>query len=106
MEEISVSDAAELLRNQPDQTILLDVREAAELEIAAVAGALHIPMGEIPNRLDEVDRTKTIICMCHAGGRSAQVTHFLAGQGYGKAVNLAGGIQAWSERVDSNIPTY
>ena len=106
MEEISAPDAAELLRSQPDQVILLDVREAAELEVAAVAGALHIPMGEIPNRLDEVDITKTIICMCHAGGRSAQVTGFLAAQGYGKAVNMAGGIQAWSELVDSDIPTY
>ena len=106
MEEISAPEAAELLRNQPDQVILLDVREAAELEMAAVAGALHIPMGEIPARLAEIDATKTILCMCHGGGRSAQVAGFLADKGYERAVNLSGGIHAWSHLVDNTIPVY
>ena len=61
MEEISAPKAAELLRDQPEQTILLDVREAAELEVAAVPGAVHIPMGVIPARLAEIDTTKSII---------------------------------------------
>ena len=73
MDEISAPDAAQLLADQPDQTILLDVREEAELEAAALANALHLPMGEIPARLAEIDNRKTIICMCRSGGRSAQV---------------------------------
>jgi len=106
MEEISATEAAQMLRDQPDQTILLDVREAVELETAAVAGALHLPMGEIPGRLEEIDASKTIICMCRSGGRSAQVAEFLLAQGYAKAVNLTGGIHAWSDLVDSSIPKY
>ncbi len=104
MNEISAPDAAKLLADQPDQTVLLDVRELIELETAAVAGALHLPMGEIPARLAEIDKTKTIICMCRSGGRSAQVADFLARQGYDKVFNLTGGIHAWSDLVDSSIP--
>ncbi len=106
MEEISASQAAELLQNQSDSTILLDVREHKELEFAAIAGALHIPMGDIPARLEEIDSAKTVVCMCHGGGRSAQIAVFLAARGYEQVVNLAGGINAWSETVDSNIPRY
>ena len=106
MEEISATEAAQMLRDVPEQTILLDVREAMELETAAVAGALHLPMGEIPGRLEEIDASKTIICMCRSGGRSAQVAEFLLAQGYAKAVNLTGGIHAWSDLVDSSIPKY
>ena len=104
MDEISAPDAAQLLADQPDQTILLDVREEMELEAAAVADALHLPMGEIPARLAEIDNKKTIICMCRSGGRSAQVADFLARQGYTKVFNLTGGIHAWSDLVDSSIP--
>jgi len=106
MEEISATEAAQMLRDVPEQTILLDVREAMELETAAIAGALHIPMGEIPGRLEDIDASKTIICMCRSGGRSAQVAEFLLAQGYAKAVNLTGGIHAWSDLVDSSIPKY
>jgi rhodanese-related sulfurtransferase len=104
MDEISAPDAAQLLADQPDQTILLDVREFMEVDAAAVAGALHLPMGEIPARLAEIDKTKIIICMCRSGGRSAQVADFLTRQGYTKVFNLAGGIHAWSDLVDSSIP--
>ena len=106
MEEITPREAAALLQAQPAQTILLDVREPMELELAAVPGALHIPMGEIPSRLAEIDTSKTIICMCHGGGRSAQVAAFLGHRGYPSAVNLVGGIHGWSLEVDDSIPTY
>lgn len=106
MEAISARDAAELLRDEPEETILLDVREHAELAIAAIPGALHIPMGEIAARLTELDPNKIIICVCHMGGRSAQVTQFLNSQGCSRAVNLNGGITAWSQDVDPGIPFY
>ena len=106
MQEISATEAAQMLHDQPEQTILLDVREAMELEMAAVEGSLHIPMGEIPGRLGELDASKTIICLCRSGGRSAQVVEFLLAQGYAKAVNLAGGIHSWSDLIDSSIPKY
>lgn len=101
IEEISATEAAAALAG--DDHLLLDVREAVELQSAAVAGALHIPMGEIPARLDELDRDKTIICMCHLGGRSMQVAAFLAQQGFPEVLNMAGGIEAWQAEVDPNV---
>ncbi|MEE4185499.1 MAG: rhodanese-like domain-containing protein [Gammaproteobacteria bacterium] len=103
MQEISAKEAAELLSRNPESTLLLDVREPAELAAAAVADALHIPMGEIPARLHELNRDKTIVCMCHLGGRSAQVAAFLASQGFADVINLAGGIEAWADDVDPGV---
>jgi rhodanese-related sulfurtransferase len=106
MEEISAADAAALLRDQPESTLLLDVRESIELEMAAVEGALHVPMAEIPASLDRIDKAKIILCLCRSGARSAQVTGFLADQGYDRVINVAGGILAWSAEVDNSIPVY
>ena len=99
--EISAQDAAAAL--QADDTILLDVREAVELQSAAVDGALHIPMGEIPGRLAEIPRDRNVICMCHLGGRSMQVAAFLGAQGYERVANLTGGIEAWAQDVDPGV---
>ncbi len=106
MNEISAAEAASLLAETPDTHVLLDVREAVELEIAALDNSLHIPMGEIPERIGELDRGKTIICLCKSGGRSAQVGHYLLGQGFTEVMNLAGGINAWSTDVDESVPLY
>jgi rhodanese-related sulfurtransferase len=106
MQEITPREAAALLKAKPADTILLDVREPMELELAAVQGALHISMGEIPARLDEIDKSKTVICLCHSGGRSAQVAAFLEHRGYAAVVNLVGGIHGWSLEVDDSIPIY
>jgi len=100
IEEISATDAAAALA--AGDHILLDVREAMELEAAAVDGALHIPMGEIPARMEEIPRDRTVICMCHLGGRSMQVAAFLAAQGYEHVYNMTGGIEAWMLDVDPN----
>ena len=86
--------------------ILLDVREPEELAVAAVAGVVHIPMAEIPARLADLDRDRHIVCMCHGGVRSRRVAEFLAANGYEQVSNLAGGIDAWSQQVDPNIPRY
>jgi rhodanese-related sulfurtransferase len=106
MREINATEAAALLQNAPDETLLLDVREHAELEIASVAAARHIPMGEIPARLSELDPQQTVVCMCHHGGRSAQVAGYLESQGYSRVINLAGGIEAWSLQIDPEIARY
>ena len=105
MKELSTTEAAERLKQDPDNTVLLDVREVPELQMAAVEGATHIPMGEIEARIGELDKSKSILCMCHHGGRSAMVANFLAAQGF-DVYNVAGGINIWSQDVDSSIPTY
>ncbi len=89
-----------------DATTLLDVREPNELGLAAVAGAMHIPMGDIPRRLNELDRDKTIVVMCHSGVRSMAVARYLQDEGFAQVFNLAGGIDAWSREVDPTVPRY
>jgi rhodanese-related sulfurtransferase len=106
MKEISATAAARLLQAAPDTTLLLDVREHAELELAHISSATHIPMGEIPARHSELDKSQTIICICHHGGRSAQVAGYLESQGFTKLINLLGGIEAWSTSVDPEIARY
>ena len=84
---------------------LLDVREPWELEVANVAGTQHIPMGEIGERLSEIDRQQPVVVLCRSGRRSLEVARFLQQHGY-DASNLAGGILAWSRDVDATLPTY
>ena len=60
------------------QVTLLDVREHVELELAAVEGAMHIPMREVPARLAELDRDAPLVVMCHSGGRSKRVAEYLS----------------------------
>jgi rhodanese-related sulfurtransferase len=86
--------------------VLLDVREPAELEMASVASALHIPMREIPARLTELDRDTPLVVMCHSGGRSRRVAEYLLANGFSRVFNLSGGIDAWSTQLDSHVPRY
>ncbi|MFO7305649.1 MAG: rhodanese-like domain-containing protein [Gammaproteobacteria bacterium] len=92
-------------RNRGEDLTLLDVREQWELAIASVPGAVHIPMGEIAARAHELDRSKETVVLCRSGRRSLEVAKFLQQNGF-RAVNLAGGILAWSREVDATIPTY
>lgn len=89
-----------------DDVVLLDVREHVELEKAAVAGAVHIPMREVPARLADLDANKPLVVMCHSGGRSRRVAEYLAGNGFSSVFNLKGGIDAWSTQLDSHVPRY
>ena len=89
-----------------DAPILLDVREPWELEVASVPGALHIPMGSVPSRLQELPEDRRIAVLCHSGQRSYQVAMFLEAQGYDDVANVDGGIDRWSVEVDPTIPRY
>lgn len=85
---------------------VLDVREPGEVVIAPFAGALHIPMGDLPSRLAELDRDAAWVVVCHHGIRSAQVAMYLARMGFAEVWNLTGGIEQWSLKVDSAVPRY
>jgi rhodanese-related sulfurtransferase len=93
-------------RDAGENLLLLDVREPDEIATASIAGATRIPMGEIPGRLSELPRDVPIAVLCHSGGRSARVTQYLEQNGYPDAVNVAGGIDAWSVRIDPAVPRY
>jgi adenylyltransferase/sulfurtransferase len=97
---------ARLDRGEP--LTIIDVREPHEWEIGNLAeyGARLIPLGELPERLDEIDRDDEVVLHCRTGGRSGNALGFLREQGYGRLWNLKGGISAWSEEVDPSIPKY
>ncbi len=84
---------------------ILDVREPFEYQIANIGGKL-IPMNQVPQRLDEIDRDREIVVHCKAGGRSQRVAEFLKQAGYPNVANMAGGILAWSSEVDPSVPKY
>ena len=75
--------------------VLLDVREDDEWNRGHAADAQHIPMGQVPARLDEIDRSATLYVICKAGGRSAKVAEFLARDGF-EPINVDGGMLAWA----------
>lgn len=85
---------------------LVDVRESWETEIAAIDGALHIPMSDIPERYRELDAAQPVAVLCHSGARSARVAGFLAQQGFSRIANISGGIDRWSVELDPSIPRY
>jgi rhodanese-related sulfurtransferase len=85
---------------------ILDVREPFEIALAPFPGATHIPMGDIPSRLTELDPDRETVVVCHHGVRSAQVAMYLAQNGFEHVLNLSGGIDAWSEDADPSTPRY
>ena len=101
-----MEEARQLLAAQPATTLLLDVREASELEICGLAGAMHIPMREIPGRLETLPRDRHILVLCHHGSRSLRVTQFLRHHGFASVSNIDGGINAWAERIDATLARY
>lgn len=103
--ELSVHELKALLEGG-EAPLVLDVREAWELGICALAGAVHIPMREIPARLRELPAEQRIVVLCHHGARSRQVAPFLAARGYASVCNLRGGINAWAREIDPHMATY
>jgi len=104
-EEISVQDLA-AARNSDAAHVLLDVREAWELGVAKLDPCLHVPLGELPARVDEIPQDVPVYVMCHGGVRSGRAVEFLRGAGFGHVMNVRGGIAAWSAEVDDTVPTY
>jgi rhodanese-related sulfurtransferase len=91
---------------QPDAPLLLDVREPGEWQFCHIAGALHLPMNQLAQRLGELDREREMIVYCHHGIRSQFAARFLSERGFTRVQNLVGGIDAWSIEVDPNMPRY
>lgn len=109
--EISVDHLQRLIQGQlsaPDQKFcLLDIREPWESGLATIEGCRLIPMGELPARASsDLDREAHIVVYCHHGSRSRSAAMWLRDQGFSCAQSLAGGIDAWSAKVDPSVPRY
>ncbi|GIN60063.1 rhodanese-like domain-containing protein [Robertmurraya siralis] len=81
-----------------EELLLIDVREDEEVAQGMIQGAKHIPMGQIPNHLDELDKDKEYIFICRSGRRSENVCYYLQDQGY-KVRNMVGGMLEWNGEV-------
>ncbi len=104
LSEISVEELKKKIDNKAD-IFILDVREPHEYQICNIGGHL-IPLGDLPNRVNELDTSKEIVAHCRSGVRSAKAVNFLRQAGFKKVHNLAGGILAWADRVDPTMPKY
>ncbi|MCZ8381328.1 rhodanese-like domain-containing protein [Mycobacterium sp. CPCC 205372] len=93
--EVAQADVAQLPEAFDDSVILLDVREDDEWQRGHAAGARHIPMGDVPSRLADIDPGARLYVVCHAGGRSQRVAQYLVRNGY-QAANVSGGMLAWA----------
>jgi rhodanese-related sulfurtransferase len=105
--QISVDDLARALATaQP--LFLLDVRQPWEHETAALPNSVLIPLNELDDRWQEIPTATDalVVAYCHHGIRSLNAAAFLESQGITAVASLAGGIDAWSQRIDPNIPRY
>src|SRR5437899_812626 len=86
--------------------VVVDVREPHEYEIAHIDGAVLMPLGELPDRLGELDGHHEIVTHCHHGARSLKALEILKAAGFSKVRSLRGGIDAWAVNVDPSLPRY
>jgi rhodanese-related sulfurtransferase len=105
--QLSPSELAELLKSS-NPPRLLDVRQPEEHAFAALPNSTLIPLGEIPQRVAEIQSWKDeeIVVYCHHGMRSLHAIGQLRSLGFTKLRNLSGGIDAWSAQVNSSVPRY
>ena len=106
MEEITSTELKQRL-DQGDDIQIIDVREDVEVAIGRIPNSVHIPLGQVLNRMNEIDQTRETVVHCKMGGRSARAIDALQRSGFrGKLVNLKGGIIGWSNEVDSSVLKY
>lgn len=107
MEQLRVQELAEWLADASrPRPLLLDVREAWEVELCRIEGSQHMPMRTVPAHCEELDPEREIVTICHHGVRSQQVALFLEHQGFAKIFNLTGGVEAWACEVEPGMRRY
>jgi len=104
--EITVEELRQEMRAKAGDLVLIDVREPHEWDIVHIEGARLIPLNQLPERLAELDGHAEIVTHCHHGARSMKALEILKGAGFGKVRSLAGGIDAWAERVEPGLARY
>lgn len=106
MEEITAKELKERL-DKGDDIQIIDVREPHEYEIGRLPDSKLIPLGQVLNRMNEIDPERETVVHCKMGGRSAKAIDALKRSGFqGHLLNLQGGITAWSNDVDPSVPKY
>lgn len=105
MKEVTVQELKALMDSKADFQ-LIDVREPHEYDFCNLGGEL-IPQAEIPHNVDKISRSKKVVMQCRSGGRSGNMVTWLEkNHGFTNLYNLKGGILAWADQIDPNIPKY
>ena len=100
-------DAAQLSAYlQETDPLLIDVREPWEFEICHINGSINIPMGQLPQQLDQLRAAEETVVICHHGVRSMHVIQYLQQMSIRSVINLDGGVDAWAREVDPDMPVY
>ena len=102
--EITPREVKDLLARDP-KVLFVDVREPWEYDTARIPGSVLIPLGDIPSNLQRLENAEHVVLFCHHGMRSQRVMQYLRHSGRQNAINLEGGIDAWSE-IDPSVPRY
>jgi len=106
---LQTETTVEELKNRLDKqekVFILDVRNPEEYQICRIPGSTLIPLPQLQQRLEELDREREIVIHCKSGMRSLKAQQLLREKGFVKTKNLKGGILAWAERIDRGMPKY
>ncbi|MCK5262412.1 MAG: sulfurtransferase [Gammaproteobacteria bacterium] len=106
MREFDAQQLEQYLKACDSRPLLLDVRQPWEYDICRIAGSQLIPMGKIPTELDELDKDRETVVICHHGIRSRQIGYYLEQAGFDNVINLKGGVDAWAKVIDKTMATY
>ena len=106
MREFDAQQLEQYLKSNEADPLLLDVRQNWEYDLCRLEGSLLIPMGKIPAQLDELDKDRETVVICHHGIRSRQIGYYLEQAGFDNVINLKGGLDAWAKIIDKNMATY
>ena len=106
MQDLTASELAEYLSTTDDNPLLLDVRQGWEFNICQLENSTLIPMATIPSKIDELDKERATVVICHHGIRSRKVAMYLESAGFKNIINLNGGVDQWAKTVDDSMAKY
>jgi rhodanese-related sulfurtransferase len=106
MREFEAVELKDYLESVEEVPLLLDVRQPWEYQICKLDDSVLIPMSTIPANLDQLDKDRETVVICHHGVRSRRVAYFLEQAGFSNVINLRGGVAGWARDVDADMVTY
>lgn len=106
MQDLPPAALQSYLDSIDEQPVLLDVRETWEFQLVHLPGSVHLPLGQLPNALTELDPEQEVVVICHHGIRSMHAAMFLQRAGFSRVINLKGGIDAWARDLDPQMAVY
>jgi rhodanese-related sulfurtransferase len=106
MRELEAVELKEYLESADVKPFLLDVRQSWEFDICKLDDSVLIPMSSIPANIDQLDKDRETVVICHHGIRSRRVAYYLEQAGFSNIINLKGGVDSWAKTVDNQMATY